>query len=297
MQTLDGIEAAEKVTTRRQKVWAVVQRLPMIPAGILCVFIFCALCADFITWHDAHETSLRLRFRPPMWEPKGSWDYPLGTDHLGRDVLTRVIYGSRVSLSAGVLTVILAGVIGAAIGLLSGFYGGRTDALLMRTADATLAFPIILFALILAVTLGPSFVNVIIAVAIVLWARYARVIRSEVLSLKERDFVAQARIAGCSTSRILLCHLLPNTLNTLIVLLTLQIGYVILVEASLSFLGAGIPPPTPAWGSMVAEGRDHMTRAWWVSFFPGMAILLVVLSLNLLGDWLRDTLDPRLRQA
>jgi peptide/nickel transport system permease protein len=176
-------------------------------------------------------------------------------------VLTRVIYGARVSLSAGVLTVILAGIIGAAIGLLSGFYGGRTDALLMRTADATLAFPIILFALILAVTLEPSFVNVIVAVAIVLWARYARVIRSEVLSLKERDFVAQARIAGCSTARVLLCHLLPNTLNTLIVLLTLQIGYVILVEASLSFLGAGIPLPTPAWGSMVAEGRDHMTRA------------------------------------
>jgi peptide/nickel transport system permease protein len=167
----------------------------------------------------------------------------------------------------------------------------------MRTADSTLAFPIILFALILAVTIGPSFANVIVAVAIVLWARYARVIRGEVLSLKERDFIAQARLTGCSTGRILLWHLFPNTLNTLIVLLTLQIGYVILVEASLSFLGAGIPPPTPAWGSMVAEGRDYMTRAWWVSVCPGMAILLVVLALNLLGDWVRDTLDPRLRQV
>jgi peptide/nickel transport system permease protein len=167
----------------------------------------------------------------------------------------------------------------------------------MRAADSTLAFPIILFALILAVTMGPSFFNVITAIAIVLWARYARVIRGEVLSLKERDFVSQARITGCSARRIIVFHLFPNTLNTLIVLLTLQIGYVILVEASLSFLGAGIPPPTPAWGSMVSEGRDYITRAWWVSFFPGGAIMAIVLSLNLLGDWVRDTLDPKLRQV
>jgi peptide/nickel transport system permease protein len=232
-----------------------------------------------------------------VWDEGGSWDYPLGTDHLGRDVLTRVIYGARVSLSAGVLTVLLAGLVGAAIGLLSGFYGGRIDTVLMRAADSTLAFPIILFALILAVTMGPSFLNVISAIAIVLWARYARVIRGEVLSLKERDFVSQARITGCSARRIMVFHLFPNMLNTLIVLLTLQVGYVILVEASLSFLGAGIPPPTPAWGSMVAEGRDYITRAWWVSFFPGAAIMLVVLSLNLLGDWVRDTLDPKLRQV
>jgi peptide/nickel transport system permease protein len=210
--------------------------------------------------------------------------------------MTRVIYGARISLAAGLLTVLLAGFVGAAIGLLAGFYGGRIDTVLMRAADSILAFPIILFALILAVTMGPSFINVITAIAIVLWARYARVIRSEVLSLKERDFVSQARIAGCSALRIIAHHLFPNTLNTLIVLLTLQIGYVILVEASLSFLGAGIPPPTPAWGSMVAEGRDYITRAWWVSFFPGMAIMLIVLSLNLLGDWVRDRLDPKLRQ-
>jgi peptide/nickel transport system permease protein len=281
----------------RQTAWTVLKRLPLIPAGILGVFLVCALFAEVLTWQNPYETSLRLRFRPPVWVQGGNWEHPLGTDHLGRDVCTRVIYGARISLSVGVLTVLLAGAIGAAIGLLSGFYGGRMDALLMRTADATLAFPIILFALILAVTIGPSLPNVVLAVAIVLWARYARVIRGEVLSLKERDFIAQAQLTGCSTWRILLWHLFPNTLNTLIVLLTLQIGYVILVEASLSFLGAGIPPPIPAWGSMVAEGRDYMTRAWWVSVFPGMAILLVVLSLNLLGDWVRDTLDPRLRQV
>jgi peptide/nickel transport system permease protein len=281
----------------RQSVWTTLKRLPIISSFILLAFLVLAIGADVIAPHHPYETALRSRFRPPVWEEGGSWDHPLGTDHLGRDVMTRVIYGARVSLAAGLLTVLLAGFVGAAIGLLSGFYGGRIDAVLMRAADATLAFPIILFALILAVTMGPSFFNVITAIAIVLWARYARVIRGEVLSLKERDFVAQARITGCSALRIIAYHLFPNTLNTLIVLLTLQIGYVILVEASLSFLGAGIPPPTPAWGSMVAEGRDYITRAWWVSFFPGMAIMLSVLSLNLLGDWVRDTLDPKLRQV
>lgn len=288
-------EPAEPVETRRN-LWAILSRLPFISTFILLAFIGLALFADVIAPHNPYETSLRTRFRPPVWEEGGSWEHALGTDHLGRDVLTRVIYGARVSLAAGMLTVSLAGAIGAAIGLLSGFYGGWMDAVLMRAADSTLAFPIILFALILAVTMGPSFVNVITAIAIVLWARYARVIRGEVLSLKERDFVSQARISGCSAWRIMAVHLFPNTLNTLIVLLTLQIGYVILVEASLSFLGAGIPPPTPAWGSMVAEGRDYITRAWWVSFFPGAAIMLIVLSLNLLGDWVRDTFDPKLRQ-
>jgi peptide/nickel transport system permease protein len=296
--TVPALDLPEAVALdeTRQSVWTTLKRLPIISSFILLAFIVLALGADVIAPHHPYETSLRARFRPPMWEEGGSWDHPLGTDHLGRDIMTRVIYGARVSLAAGLLTVLLAGFVGAAIGLLSGFYGGRIDAVLMRAADATLAFPIILFALILAVTMGPSFFNVITAIAIVLWARYARVIRGEVLSLKERDFVAQARITGCSALRIMTYHLFPNTLNTFIVLLTLQIGYVILVEASLSFLGAGIPSPTPAWGSMVAEGRDYITRAWWVSFFPGVAIMLIVLSLNLLGDWVRDRLDPKLRQ-
>jgi peptide/nickel transport system permease protein len=288
----DAVELAEP----RRDTWAILKRLPLGSTFILLGFIVLAIFADVIAPHNPYETSLRTRFRPPVWDEGGSWEHALGTDHLGRDVLTRVIYGARISIAAGVLTVLLAGFIGAAIGLLSGFYGGRIDAVFMRAADSTLAFPIILFAMILAVTMGPSFVNVITAIAIVLWARYARVIRGEVLSLKQRDFVAQARITGCSARRIIAVHLFPNTLNTLIVLLTLQIGYVILVEASLSFLGAGIPPPTPTWGSMVAEGRDYITRAWWVSVFPGAAIMAIVLSLNLLGDWVRDSLDPKLRQ-
>jgi peptide/nickel transport system permease protein len=272
-------------------------RWPVIPSLIIAAFVLVALLASVLTPADPYAQSLRSRLKPPVWEEGGTWSRPLGTDRLGRDVLSRMILGARISLAVGVFTVFLAGAIGATVGLTAGYYGGRVDAILMRATDATLSFPVILLALILATTVGPSFGNVVVAVAVILWARYARVIRGEVLSLMERDFIAQARIAGCSAWRIITRHLLPNTLNTLVVLLTLQVGYVIIVEASLSFLGAGIPPPTPAWGSMIAEGRDYITSAWWVSLFPGLAILLVVLAFNLFGDWLRDTLDPKLRQV
>jgi peptide/nickel transport system permease protein len=272
------------------------RRVPVVSIGIITLFVLVAVLAPLLSPADPYEQSLRLRFRPPVWEERGSWAHPLGTDRLGRDQLARIVWGSRVSLAVGALAVLLAGAVGAAVGLVAGYYGGRVDATLMRITDATLSFPVILLALILAVTVGPSFTNVVTAIAVILWARYARVIRGQVLTLMTLDFIAQARIAGASAWRIITRHLLPNTLNTLVVLVTLQVGYVIIVEASLSFLGAGIPPPTPAWGSMIAEGRDFVTSAWWVSFFPGLAILLVVLAFNLLGDWLRDTLDPKLRQ-
>jgi peptide/nickel transport system permease protein len=272
------------------------RRRPMVSFGIVVAFVMAALLAPFLTSASPYEQSLRLRFRPPVWEERGTWAHPLGTDRLGRDMLARILWGARVSLAAGVVTVLIASAFGAAVGLVAGYYGGRVDAVLMRITDATLSFPVILLALILAVTVGPSFANVVIAIAVILWARYARVIRGQVLTLMELDFIAQARIAGAGAWRIITRHLLPNTLNTLVVLVTLQIGYVIIVEASLSFLGAGIPPPTPAWGSMIAEGREFVTSAWWVSFLPGLAIMLVVLAFNLIGDWLRDTLDPKLRQ-
>ncbi len=272
------------------------RRLPVVPLAIIAVFVLVALLAPLLSPSDPYEQSLRLRFRPPVWEERGSWAHPLGTDRLGRDLLSRIMWGARVSLAAGVVTVLLASAVGAAVGLVAGYYGGRVDATLMRVTDATLSFPVILLALILAVTVGPSFVNVVVAIAVILWARYARVIRGQVLTLMGLDFIAQARLAGAGAWRIITRHLVPNTLNTLVVLVTLQIGYVIIVEASLSFLGAGIPPPTPAWGGMIAEGRDVVTSAWWVSLFPGLAILLVVLAFNLLGDWLRDTFDPKLRQ-
>ncbi len=272
------------------------RRLPLIPLGIITAFVVVAILAPLLSPASPYEQSLRRRFTPPVWDERGGWAHPLGTDRLGRDMLARIMYGARVSLAAGVVTVLLATVIGAAVGLVAGYYGGRVDAVLMRMTDATMSFPVILLALILAVTVGPSFFNVVLAIAVILWARYARVIRGQVLTLMELDFIAQARIAGAGAWRIITRHLAPNVMNTLVVLVTLQIGYVIIVEAALSFLGAGIPPPTPAWGSMIAEGRDFVTSAWWVSFLPGLAILLVVLAFNLLGDWLRDTLDPKLRQ-
>jgi peptide/nickel transport system permease protein len=270
--------------------------LPRVSVGIVVLFVLVALLAPLLSPADPYAQSLRNRFKPPVWEERGSWAHPLGTDRLGRDMLARIMYGARVSLAVGLLAVVLASAVGAAVGLVAGYYGGRVDAALMRITDATLSFPVILLALILAVTVGPSFLNVVIAISVILWARYARVIRGEVLTLMQLDFIAQARIAGAGAWRIITRHLAPNTLNTLVVLVTLQVGYVIIVEAALSFLGAGIPPPTPAWGSMIAEGRDFVTSAWWVSFLPGLAILLVVLAFNLLGDWLRDTLDPKLRQ-
>jgi peptide/nickel transport system permease protein len=289
--TLSLPDVAERpVTTARAR------RLPVFSLGIIGVFVLVALLAPFISPADPTEQSLRNRFKPPAWMEGGSGKYLLGTDRLGRDMLSRIVWGSRVSISAGVVTVLIASAFGAAVGLVAGYYGGRVDAALMRITDATMSFPVILLALILAVTVGPSFINVVIAIAVILWARYARVIRGQVLTLMALDFIAQARIAGAGATRIILRHLFPNTLNTLVVLVTLQIGYVIIVEASLSFLGAGIPPPTPAWGSMIAEGREFVTSAWWVSGLPGLAILLVVLAFNLLGDWLRDTLDPKLRQ-
>jgi len=268
----------------------------LIPLSIITVMVTTAVLAEFLTSYSATEIALANRLRPPFWEKGGSLSHPLGTDPMGRDLLTRMVYGARVSLVVAVLALLVGGGVGAALGLIAGYYGGRLDALVMRVADTTMAFPIILFAILFVVVLGGSMVTTVFAVALVLWARYARVIRGEVLSLRERDFVAQARVAGCSSRRIILVHLFPNILNTLVVLLSLQVGWVIIVEASLSFLGAGIPPPTPTWGSMIAEGRDYIATAWWVSFFPGLAILATVLSFNLFGDWLRDALDPKLRQ-
>lgn len=273
------------------------RRAPLIPLMIFGLLAFSAIFADILTNQSPTETSMTTRLLPPFWMEGGSVAHPLGTDPLGRDILTRIIYGSRVSVTVAFLAILLGGTIGTIIGLISGYYGGWIDAMLMRIVDAAMSFPIILFAIFFVVTLGAGLMSVVMAIGLILWARYARVIRSEVLGLKERDFVAQARTIGCSSFRILWVDIFPNVLNTLIVMLTLQVGWVIIVEASLSFLGAGIPPPTPAWGGMVAEGREYITTAWWVTLFPGLAILLTVLSFNLLGDWLRDTLDPKLRQV
>jgi peptide/nickel transport system permease protein len=275
---------------------AALRRAPVVPLGIIIILVLTALLANVLTPYSPVNISLPNRLRPPFWEQGGSLAHPLGTDPMGRDLLTRLIYGARISLLVGFLGLLVGGGVGAALGLIAGYAGGRLDAFLMRVTDTTLSFPIILFAILLVVILGSSLLTVVFAVALVLWARFARVIRGEVLSIRERDFVAQARIAGSSSVWIMRVHLFPNVLNTLVVLLSLQIGWVIIVEASLSFLGAGVPPPTPTWGSMIAEGRDYIASAWWVSFFPGLAILVTVLAFNLFGDWLRDALDPTMRQ-
>jgi peptide/nickel transport system permease protein len=271
-------------------------RLPWAPTAIIGVLILAALAAPLIAPHSPTEQSLPDKLLPPAWQEGGSAKYLLGTDQLGRDMVSRLVFGARVSLAVAAAALLAGGGIGLAVGIVSGYIGGRVDSLLMRVVDATLTFPTILIALLLAVSLGQGLRTMIVAIAVILWARFARVVRGEVLTVKARDFVALARVHGCSHLRIMAVHILPNVLNTFMVLLSLHIGFVILVEASLSFLGAGNPPPTPSWGQMVSDGRTHIASAWWVSFLPGSAILLVVLAFNLFGDWLRDWLDPRVRQ-
>ena len=267
----------------------------MLPLLILVTFGGLGAVADAVAPHPPNAISLRSRLLPPFWQEGGALAHPLGTDRLGRDIASRIIHGARVSMAAGLAAVAVGGVIGALLGLVSGYYGRWADTLIMRATDAMLSLPIILIALLFAVVFGPSFRNLVLVLGLVMWARFARLVRGEVLAWKEREFVALARVAGCSSFRILRRHILPNIVNPLVVLATLQVGWVIIVEASLSFLGAGIPPPTPSWGAMIADGRSHVTTAWWLSFFPGLALVLVVLSINLLGDWLRDYLDPRTR--
>ena len=270
---------------------------PIFPGLIIFLFIFTALFGEMLAPFPPSENNLPQKFIPPFFQANGSWVHPLGTDMLGRDVLSRIMAGARPSLIVALVVIALAGLGGTALGIISGYYGGKIDGLLMRVADSATAFPVILAAMLLAILLKPSMQNVVISITVIIWARPARVIRGEVLSLRERDFIAQARVAGASGLRIMYHHIFPNIAPTMLVMLTLQVGFVIIVEASLSFLGAGIPPPTPVWGSLISKGREYITVAWWIPFFPGLALVLICLSFNMLGDWLREVLDPKLRQS
>lgn len=272
-------------------------RLPWTAFVIIAVMVVVAVFAPLIAPHSPTEQSLPDKLKPPAWQEGGSATHLLGTDVLGRDLFSRLVYGARVSLTVAAFALLSGGLIGLAVGIIAGYLGGRVDSILMRVVDATLTFPTILIALLLAVSLGAGLRTIVIAITVIIWARFARVVRGEVLGVRGRDFVSLARVHGCSSLRIMLVHIVPNVMNTFMVLLTLHIGFVIIVEASLSFLGAGIPPPTPSWGQMVADGRSHIASAWWLAVMPGAAIMLVVLAFNLFGDWLRDWLDPRLRQV
>jgi peptide/nickel transport system permease protein len=270
---------------------------PLIPALILGGVAFVAIFANLLAPHNPEIGNLTARFRPPVWQTGGSAQYFLGTDQLGRDVLSRLIFGARVSMVVGFTAVIFAGAVGTTLGIISGYLGGWVDQVIMRITDTWLALPGLMFAIFLAAIVGPSMWNIVIILGLVYWTRYARVIRGEVLSLKEREFVRLAIVAGCSKWTIMRRHILPNVINSAIVLGTLMLGVVIITEASLSFLGVGVPPPEPAWGLMLSDGKQSlMVGRWWLSVLPGCCIMLMVLSANLLGDWLRVKLDPQLRQ-
>ena len=272
------------------------RRLPLIPSLIILLVVVTGTFANFIAPQNPRVGILAERITPPAWSSEGSTNHLLGTDQQGRDILSRIIHGARISLLVSAVTLIIGGTVGVTLGLLAGWYGGWVDEIIMRMVDILLALPLILVALVLVVSLGQSLSVILVVLAIWIWPRFARMVRGEVLRLRTMDYIALARVSGASTFRILTVHLFPGVINTLIIVATLQVGIVILVESTLSFLGAGVPPPTPAWGSMVADGRDKLALAWWISTLPGLAIMLTVMALNLFGDWLRDTLDPRLRQ-
>jgi peptide/nickel transport system permease protein len=270
---------------------------PLIPALILGFIALVAIFANLLAPHNPEIGSLTARFKPPFWQTGGTMKYLLGTDQLGRDVLSRLIFGARVSIIVGFTAVIFAGTVGTTLGIISGYLGGWVDQVIMRVTDAWLALPALMFAIFLAAIVGPSMWNIVIILGLVYWTRYARVIRGEVLSLKEREFVRLAIVAGCSKWTIMYRHILPNVINSAIVIGTLMLGVVIITEASLSFLGVGVPPPEAAWGLMLSDGKQSlMVGRWWLSVLPGLCIMLMVLSANVLGDWLRVKLDPQLRQ-
>lgn len=265
--------------------------------AICAFFVLIALFAPLLAPQDPLQGVLVERLQPPVWNEDGNSQHWLGTDRLGRDVLSRLMYGARISLAVCVLAIFFAGGVGSVLGIVAGYFGGMVDSVLMRLVDLALSFPVILLALLFGILYGPGFGNVVLVISLVLWSQYARLARAETLKVKQEDYVNLARSAGCSTWRIIGRHIVPNIAGSLIVLATLQVGTVIIIEASLSFLGVGVPPPTPAWGTMIADGRSYITSAPWLAIIPGVAMLLTVMSVNVLGDYLAEKLNPRLRRV
>ena len=292
----DQIVRTKDTTPLLNRAIRVLQQWPVIPIIIIAALFIAAGFADVLTSYDPEKDELLSRNIPPMWQEGGSSEHILGTDPLGRDMLTRIIHGARISLLIATIVLSIGTIFGLLVGLVAGYLGGTVDEILMRIVDFTFAVPFILVALVTVIVYGQSFALVIILLTIFSWNGVARQARAETLSLKTLDYVAASLVAGASVWRIMYRHVMPGLINTVIVVTTLRLGSLILTEASLSFLGVGIPPPTPAWGVMVAEGRNYIYTEWWISFFPGLAIMLTVLAFNFLGDWFRDRFDPRLRQ-
>jgi len=286
------VDAAPAVTAARRR--RVSFRAVFGLSALLLIGGSAVLAPQLAPW-DPGKQMLLKRLRPPMWQERGLREHPLGTDHLGRDILSRILYGGRISLGVGLTAVTLSALIGVSFGLVAGFFGGRADALIMRIVDVFLAIPYILLAMGVVFALGASLLNVILVMGATRWVQFARIVRGDVLSLREREFVAGARARGNRSLRLLLRHVLPNALTPIIVVATLELAFMIIYESALSFLGLGVQPPTPTWGWMLADGRNYVATAWWLATLPGLAIMLTVLAVNLLGDWLRDTLDPRLK--
>ena len=298
--TLTGMET-EELRSSVHPLRMLSRRLFRSPVGmigmlIVITVVICAIAAPLLAPHDPTQLQLKTRLLPPAWAEKGTWDYPLGTDQLGRDVWSRILYGSRISVIVGVVSVVIAGIIGVLLGLIAGFYGGIADALLSRVVDTFLSIPFIVLALAVVGVLGPSVVNLIVVLTVTGWVTYARVVRGEAIALKEKEYIIAAEMIGQRRWLIALRHVLPNVMASVIVLSTLNVASTIISESSLSFLGLGVQPPTVTWGSMLSDGRQYIATSWWLATFPGLAITITVLGIIFLGDWMRDVLDPRLKE-
>ncbi|MGD0030729.1 ABC transporter permease [Paenibacillus illinoisensis] len=271
----------------------ILSKTGLLGSVLVLMVVLIAICAPLLTSHDPAAVDPLNRLKPPAWLEGGTSEHWLGTDNLGRDMWSRIVYGARVSLIVGMGAVIVSGVIGAILGLLSGFYGKWLDAVIMRVGDAFIAIPTILFMLVVMAIVGPGITTLIFVIGVTNWVPFTRIVRSEVLSIKERDFVHAARSIGAKNGRLIVKHILPNILSSFIVICGMNVGTTIIMEASLSFLGLGIKPPDVSWGGMLSDGRQYVATSWWVATFPGLAITLTVLGVIFLGDWLRDVLDPR----
>jgi len=286
--------------------WRFIRRWPVIPVAVLSLLVFLAVFAPWVAPFDPNDQNLRRNLAHPMWDSnyyendrlgsKLETRHILGADKFGRDVFSRVVFGTRVSLSVAIISMVSGTILGAWAGIMTGFYGGIFDELMTRFVDVWNALPFLLIALVVSITVGQSVTVMVVLLVMLTWVGLVRNVRAEVLSLKTRDYVAAAQVAGASDLRLMYKHILPGITNLLLVLASLRVGGLILTAASLSFLGIGIPSRIPSWGAMISDGRDTLDEAWWISFFPGLGIFLTVMSMNFLGDWIRDRTDPRLRQ-